>query len=85
MLWFLGLLLSFAGLCVWLELGCMFPRSGGEKVYLEAAYKQPRFLATIVFAVQAIFLGFTGKSKGAYFIYSLCRIEFLATAEGSLY
>ena len=32
MLWLLGLALSFAGLCVWLEFGCMFPRSGGEKV-----------------------------------------------------
>ncbi|KAF6220071.1 hypothetical protein HO133_003202 [Letharia lupina] len=61
MLWVLGLLLSFAGLCVWLELGCMFPRSGGEKVYLEAAYRQPRFLATVVFSTQAIFLGFTAS------------------------
>jgi L-type amino acid transporter 9 len=32
MLWVLGLALSFAGLFVWLEFGCMFPRSGGEKV-----------------------------------------------------
>lgn len=32
MLWVLGLALSFAGLLVWLEFGCMFPRSGGEKV-----------------------------------------------------
>ncbi|SLM34620.1 high affinity methionine permease [Lasallia pustulata] len=61
MLWVLGLLLSFSGLCVWLEFGCMFPRSGGEKVYLEAVYKHPRFLATVVFATQAILLGFTAS------------------------
>ncbi|EPE09823.1 high affinity methionine permease [Ophiostoma piceae UAMH 11346] len=61
MLWVLGLALSYAGLLVWLEFGCMFPRSGGEKVYLEAVYKRPRFLATIVFAVQAIALGFTAS------------------------
>lgn len=60
MLWVLGLALSFAGLLVWLEFGCMFPRSGGEKVYLEAVYRQPRYLATVVFAFNAIFLGFTG-------------------------
>ncbi len=60
LLWVLGLALSFAGLCVWLELGCMFPRSGGEKVYLEAAYPHPRLLATMVFSTQAILLGFTG-------------------------
>ena len=61
MLWVLGLVLSFCGLFVWLELGCMLPRSGGEKVYLEAVYRRPRFLATVIFAVQAIVLGFTGE------------------------
>lgn len=61
MLWVLGLLLAMAGLCVWLEFACMIPRSGGEKVYLEAAYKKPHMLITTVFAVQAIALGFTGK------------------------
>ena len=84
MLWVLGLLLSFAGLFVWLEFGCMFPRSGGEKVreheiassrmskeyramltgfqvYLEAVYRYPKYLATIVFSTQAVLLGFTAS------------------------
>ena len=39
----------------------MIPRSGGEKVYLEAAYRRPKKLITIVFAIQAIALGFTGE------------------------
>ncbi|KAI0823463.1 amino acid transporter [Trametes gibbosa] len=59
MLWVLGFVLSFCGLFIWLEFGTMFPRSGGEKVYLEAVYKRPRHLATIVFATNAIVLGFT--------------------------
>lgn len=63
MLWVLGFLLSAAGLCVWLEFGCMIPRSGGEKVYLEAVYRRPKYLITIVFAVQAIALGFTGMRE----------------------
>ncbi|KAJ9245058.1 hypothetical protein DTO169E5_925 [Paecilomyces variotii] len=61
MLWVLGLFLSAAGLCVWLEFGCMIPRSGGEKVYLEAVYRRPKQLITVVFAVQAIALGFTAS------------------------
>ncbi|KAF8156097.1 amino acid transporter [Crassisporium funariophilum] len=61
MLWVLGFVLSFCGLFVWLEFGTMFPRSGGEKVYLEAVYKKPKFLATIIFAVNAILLGFTAS------------------------
>ncbi|KUJ19016.1 amino acid transporter [Mollisia scopiformis] len=59
MLWVFGAILSFAGLCVWLEFGCMFPRSGGEKVYLEAVYRRPKLLATIIFSTQAVLLGFT--------------------------
>lgn len=61
LLWVLGLLLSFAGLFVWLEFAAMFPRSGGEKLYLEAVYKKPRLLATILFATNAILLGFTAS------------------------
>ncbi|KAK5988318.1 High-affinity methionine permease [Cladobotryum mycophilum] len=61
LLWVLGLFLAISGLCVWLEFACMIPRSGGEKVYLEAAYRRPKMLITTVFAVQAIALGFTAS------------------------
>ncbi|KAI0760733.1 amino acid transporter [Fomes fomentarius] len=59
MLWVLGFLLSFCGLFIWLEFGTMYPRSGGEKVYLEVVYKKPKYLVTVIFAVNAIVLGFT--------------------------
>ncbi|KAK0543382.1 hypothetical protein OC846_006182, partial [Tilletia horrida] len=58
-LWALGALLAFAGLFVYLELATMFPRSGGEKVYLEAVYRRPRLLATVFFSMQAVLLGFS--------------------------
>ncbi|CAG8972146.1 hypothetical protein HYALB_00009694 [Hymenoscyphus albidus] len=59
MLWTVGALVAFCGLFVWLEFGCMFPRSGGEKVYLEAVYRKPILLITIIFSTQAVLLGFT--------------------------
>lgn len=62
MLWTLGFVLSFCGLFIWLEFGTMMPRSGGEKVYLEAVYKKPKHLATIIFATNAILLGFTAAN-----------------------
>ena len=52
-------MISFCGLFIWLEFGTMFPRSGGEKVYLEAVYRRPRHLATVIFAANAIFLTFS--------------------------
>lgn len=61
MLWVLGFVLSACGLFIWLEFGTMFPRSGGEKVYLEAVYKRPRFLATYVFAANSILVGLTAS------------------------
>jgi amino acid transporter len=39
----------------------MFPRSGGEKVYLEAVYRRPKLLATVLFSTQAVLLGFTAS------------------------
>ncbi|OJA13641.1 hypothetical protein AZE42_11117, partial [Rhizopogon vesiculosus] len=62
MLWVLGFLLSFCGLFIWLEFGAMIPRSGGEKVYLEAVYTKPKYLATVIFTVNAIILGFTASN-----------------------
>lgn len=62
MLWVLGLALSLCGLFIWLEFGTMYPRSGGEKVYLEAVYRRPKHLATLIFAAYAIFLNFSSAS-----------------------
>ncbi|KAI9447220.1 amino acid transporter [Lactarius psammicola] len=59
MLWVIGLVLSFCGLFVWLELGTMIPRSGGEKVYLEATYTRPKNLATVIYATNIILLYFS--------------------------
>ncbi|KAJ6585396.1 amino acid permease-domain-containing protein [Mycena capillaripes] len=66
MLWVLGFALSFCGLFIWLELGTMIPRSGGEKVYLEAIYRKPKYLATMIFAMNAILLGFTAAGCIAF-------------------
>ncbi|KAG6329414.1 hypothetical protein ID866_9676, partial [Astraeus odoratus] len=62
LLWVAGFILSFCGLFIWLEFGTMFPRSGGEKVYLEAVYKKPKYLATVIFSTNAILLGFSASN-----------------------
>ncbi|KAE8553850.1 hypothetical protein EYB25_002388 [Talaromyces marneffei] len=75
-LWVVGTILSAGGLAVSLEYGCMLPRSGGDKVYLEFTYRYPRFLASTLVAVQAVLLGFTASnciifSKYTYFAFSI--------------
>lgn len=61
-LWVVGAILSACGLAVSLEYGCMLPRSGGDKVYLEFTYRHPRFLASTLIAAQAVLLGFTASN-----------------------
>ncbi|KAI8634968.1 methionine permease [Xylariaceae sp. FL1651] len=61
-LWVAGAVVVAAGLAVSLEYGCMLPRSGGDKVYLEFTYTRPRFLASTLVAVQAVLLGFTASN-----------------------
>lgn len=61
LLWFLGFILAHCGMFVWLEWGCLYPRSGGEKVYLNIAYPRPRLLALTLFTIQAIFLSTPGQ------------------------
>ncbi|KAJ5488802.1 amino acid/polyamine transporter I [Penicillium diatomitis] len=58
--WLIGFIQSFCGFCIWLELGSVLPRSGGEKACLEAAYLRPPLLATTIFAVHVVVPGFTG-------------------------
>ncbi|EFY93226.1 methionine permease, putative [Metarhizium acridum CQMa 102] len=62
LLWAVGALVAAAGLAVALEYGCMLPRSGGQKVYLEFTYRRPRFLASTLVAVNAVLLGFTASN-----------------------
>ncbi|OTB08296.1 hypothetical protein M426DRAFT_18973 [Hypoxylon sp. CI-4A] len=62
LLWVLGAVVVACGLAVSLEYGCMLPRSGGDKVYLEFTYPWPRFFASTMIAVQAVLLGFTASN-----------------------
>lgn len=62
LLWVLGALVAACGLVVSLEYGCMLPRSGGYKVYLEFTYRHPRFLASTVVATHIVLLGFSASN-----------------------
>lgn len=57
--WIIGFFLAASGLSYYTELLATFPnRAGGEVPYLEQAYKRPRFLFPVTFAVITIMLGF---------------------------
>lgn len=84
-LWVVGTILSACGMMVYLEYGCMLPRSGGDKVYLEYTYRHPRFLASTLVAVQAVILGFSASNciifaKYTYFAFNTEPSEFQTKA-----
>ncbi|KAM0551885.1 hypothetical protein ACHAPJ_008222 [Fusarium lateritium] len=70
-LWLVGAAIAACGLAVSLEFGCMLPRSGGDKVYLEFAYRNPRLLASTLFAMYAVLLGFTASNCIIFSQYTL--------------
>ncbi|KAF7171419.1 hypothetical protein CNMCM6106_005796 [Aspergillus hiratsukae] len=71
LVWLVGTILAACGLAVSMEFGCMLPRSGGDKVYLEYTYRRPRFLVSTLVAVQAVFLGFTASNCIIFSKYTL--------------
>ncbi|KAH7081787.1 amino acid permease-domain-containing protein [Paraphoma chrysanthemicola] len=74
-LWVIGALVAACGLAVGLEYGCMLPRSGGEKVYLEFVYRKPKFLASTLVATQAVLLGFTASNCIVFAQYTLYAFD----------
>ncbi|KAF2277353.1 uncharacterized protein EI97DRAFT_493302 [Westerdykella ornata] len=78
-LWIAGAVIAACGLAVSLEYGCMLPRSGGEKVYLEFTYRKPRFLASTIIAVQAVLLGFTASNCIVFAQYTLFAFDIEGT------
>ncbi|KAH7410511.1 amino acid permease-domain-containing protein [Phaeosphaeria sp. MPI-PUGE-AT-0046c] len=78
-LWVVGAIIAACGLTVGLEYGCMLPRSGGEKVYLEFLYRRPRFLASTLVATQAVLLGFTASNCIVFAQYTLYAFDVEAT------
>lgn len=74
-LWVMGAFVAWCGLAITLEYGCMLPRSGGEKVYLEYTFRHPRFLASTLIAVQAVLLGFTASNCIVFAKYTLFALK----------
>ncbi|KAF5025841.1 hypothetical protein F66182_2063 [Fusarium sp. NRRL 66182] len=71
LLWIVGAAIAACGLAVSLEFGCMLPRSGADKVYVEFAYRKPRLLASTLFAMYAVLLGFTASNCIIFSQYTL--------------
>lgn len=76
LVWLIGAAVAVCGLVVSMELGCMLPRSGGHKVYLEFMYRRPRFLASTLVAVQAMFLQFTAAGCVVFSEYLLFALGY---------
>lgn len=62
LVWLAGAGIAACGQVVSLEFGCMLPRSGGDRVYLEFTYRHPRFFVSTMVAVRAVIQGFTASS-----------------------
>lgn len=83
LLWVVGALVTACGLAIMLEYGSMLPRSGGQKVYLEYTFRHPRFLASTLIAINAVFLGFTASNCVIFSQYTLFAAGYKDTGEAA--
>ncbi|QPG76079.1 methionine permease [Brettanomyces nanus] len=74
-LWFVGSLISLAGLYVYMEFGSAITKNGGEKNYVEYVYRKPKFLASAMYASYVFFLGWASGN-------SIVFGEYILTAAG---
>ncbi|KAF9788570.1 amino acid transporter [Thelephora terrestris] len=73
-MWLLGAVVAATGSAVYLEYGTTLPRNGGEKNYLEYVYRHPKFLATCVYAMYGVFIGWASANAvvfGEYLLHAL--------------
>ncbi|KAF7328429.1 Amino acid transporter-like protein [Mycena venus] len=62
--WLIGIVISYAGLALYLELASMFPkRAGAEAVYLEQAYRRPKYFFPAAFAAITVILEFSASNS----------------------
>ncbi|KAF2119509.1 amino acid permease-domain-containing protein [Lophiotrema nucula] len=61
--WVFGMIISFAGLAVYMEYASLFPhRSGGQVTYLEQAYPKPKFLFPTAYAFIVVAFSFSSSN-----------------------
>ncbi|KAG8216571.1 APC amino acid permease [Butyriboletus roseoflavus] len=78
-MWILGALVSAAGTAVYVEFGTGLPRSGGEKTYMEYAFRRPAFMTTCVYGVYGVFIGWMSAGSVAFGEYSLHALAYERT------
>ncbi|KAJ7477666.1 high-affinity methionine permease [Mycena latifolia] len=62
--WLIGIVISYSGLALYLELASMFPkRAGAEVVYLEQAYRRPKYFFPAAFAAITVILEFSASNS----------------------
>ena len=62
-MWAVGAIISIAGLYVYMEYGTAIPKNGGEKNYLEAVFRKPKFFITSMYAAYVFFLGWAAGNS----------------------
>lgn len=85
LLWLVSATVRACDLGIYTEYGCMLPRSGADKVYLEFTYRRPRFLASTLFAIASVTLGVSATNFvvfGQYMLFALGMEPTVAAQRG---
>lgn len=88
--WIVASILAYSGMYVYLELGSLIPRSGGNKVFLETIYDKPKMLMGVTISLYSVMSGFTILNIlvfGEYVLYAfgITPTDFSTRATGLLF
>lgn len=88
--WTVASVLAYSGMYVYLELGSLIPRSGGNKVFLETIYDRPKMLMSVTVSLYSVMSGFTILNIlvfGEYVLYAfgITPTDFRSRAMGLLF
>lgn len=62
-IWVAGIIITAAGMAVYLEFGTAIPKNGGEKNYLEYVFRKPKFLTTGLYTGYIVLLGWASSNS----------------------
>ncbi|XBW38322.1 hypothetical protein QEN19_003911 [Hanseniaspora menglaensis] len=71
MVWSVATFFAIFGLYLYLEFGCMIPKNGGTKNFLERSFSKPKNMTSVIFGIFSVITGFITTSAIVFARYML--------------
>lgn len=74
--WSVATLFAIFGLYLYLEFGCLIPKNGGTKNFLERSFDKPKYMTSVIFGIFSVLTGFIASSAIVFARYMLSLLGY---------